>query len=239
MFIANNFLDRGFQNILLPFQYMQHMFFLSSFSIENNCIRRPTVNYYIVSLIGTLGFMSLHIIRIFFGHLAKYSPIVKFFDVVQILEFVFIYFVFYCINIVKRKASVQMVLKIQSAFRVIYYKHYKMFAIWNWISLSLHFVLFIIIVSCLREFWAAFFYYSLLYFNVSIIHGIRIIALIRDGMKTWISEIKYYGKLCLELEEGKYNHHLKKLFQAYIDLMDAFDILRNIFKFSVKWLFLL
>ena len=239
MLIIHNFLDKSFQNMLLPFQCIQHMFFLSNFSIKCNCIRTPTVNYYVVSLIGTLGFISLQITRIFFGYLAKYSLIIKIFNIVQISVIMSSNFAFYCINILKRNDSVQMVLNIQSALRVIYYKHYKMFTIGNWITVSLHFVFYFIMVSLMPDLWIALYLYSFLYFNVNIIYGIRIIALLRDGMKTWISEVEYYGKLCLELEEAKYNDNLEKLLQAYIDLMEAFDILKDILKFSVKRLYML
>ena len=235
MFITNYFLDRGFRNMLLPFQCMQHMFFLSSFSIKHNCIRTPTLLYYIVSLIGTLGFILLHILIHFTsGYLVHFSSIINFFATLSFIALVIAYFIIYSINILKRKDNIQMVLKIQNVIRVIYYKHYKRITIWNWISLSLHFVVYVILVSGTRDFWGIFFFYSLYYFHVSVIYGIRMIALIRDGMKTWISEVEYYGNLCFELEEKKYNDNLKKLLQAYIDLMEAFNILKDISKFSVN-----
>ena len=60
------------------------------------------------------------------------------------------------------------------------------------------------------------------------------IDLISDGMKTWIAEVEHNGKLCLELEEEKYNDNLKKLSQVYIELIEAFDILKDISQFSVR-----
>ena len=235
MSITNNFLDSGFQNMLLPFQCMQNMFFLPSFSIECNCIRTPTVNYYIVSLIGTLGLILFHILTYFLtAGFEIFSPIVKFCNKVNYITTMIVYIGFYFINIRNGKINIQMILKIQSAFRVIYYKHYKMFIIGNWISVSLYFVFYFIIVLIARDLWGSFFYYSFLCFNVNIIYGIRMIALIRDGLKTWIYEVNYYGNLCSELEEQKYNVILEKLLQAYMDLMEAFDILKDILKISVS-----
>ena len=235
MFITNNFLDRGFQNMLLPFQFMQHMFFLSRFSIEHNCIRIPSVNNYILSLIATVVFSVFHSVTLVITEgFDGFSMIVKFFNKLNVIIVVITYLIFYYNNFTKRKNIIEMVLKIQRVLRIIYYKRYKMLTIWNWISVSLHCVLYFLIVLVTRDLSLSFFFYSLFYLNTETIYAIRMIDLIRDGMKTWIAEVKYYGKLCLELEEEKYNNNLKKLSQAYIDLMEAFDILKDISKFSVR-----
>ncbi|KAJ8733170.1 hypothetical protein PYW08_001468 [Mythimna loreyi] len=58
------------------------------------------------------------------------------------------------------------------------------------------------------------------------------IGLIMDGVVTWTSDVEYYSKICLELEE-KCDDKFYKLFQAYSNLLEAFDIFKKIFKFRI------
>lgn len=65
-------------------------------------------------------------------------------------------------------------------------------------------------------------------------YGISIISIVRDGMISWISEVEYYSILSLELEDDKFKDKFKNLYQAYVTLMEAFDIFKKIFKFTVR-----
>lgn len=237
--ITYNFLDRRFQKMLFPFQFMKHMFFISSFSVSNNCIRAQSMSYYIVSLIGTLVFVIFHSLTYFnveyFGY---YSLFLKYFSKFNSLFLLTSFITFYFINIVQSKDNVQLILKIQKAFKIINYKNYKIFTICNWITILLQYVTFFVWASLLSNFRNAYFFYTLIYFEVNVTYAICVISLIRDGMVTWISEVEYYAKLSLELEEEIYSNNLKNLFQAYIDLLEAFNIFQRIFQFFVSLLLL-
>lgn len=232
--ITVNFLERGFQNFLLPFRCFQHLVFLSSFSIESNCIRPHSASYYIVSLIAILGFMTIQLIPLFLNDFDVITDKFLLFFIVNIISLVIPFLAFYVLNIIQRQDNVRLILKIQKAFTLTNFKRYKTATIRNWWLIFRHIVGYIISVTATGDLLSAVYFYTLLYFTVNITYAISLIALMRDGIITWISEVEYYSKTSLELEGEKCGDALRKLFQAYINLMDAFDIFKKIFKFTVR-----
>ncbi|KAH9644382.1 hypothetical protein HF086_006410 [Spodoptera exigua] len=53
----------------------------------------------------------------------------------------------------------------------------------------------------------------------------------RLGITSWISELEYHCSFESDIEDQVTNH-FKKLYQAYLDLMDAFNIFKRLFQFS-------
>lgn len=233
--ITNNFLDRKFQKLLFPYRWFQHIVFLSSFSIEYNCIRPHRISYYIFSLIGTLGIIIFHMQPFFTNDFDNVDN--NFIIVFVKLNFILLlipFVSFYVLNVVLRKAHVALILKIQKAFRLSNFKAYKKPTMRNWSGILRHSLDFAISVAITRNFLVAGYLYTLLYFDVNLTYGVSIIALIKDGLDSWITEVQYYSKLSSEFGEDKYNDKLEKLFESYVNLMEAFDMFKNIFKFSVR-----
>lgn len=210
------------------------MVFLSSFSIEYNCIRPHRVSYYILSFIIVLAFICFHLSNIISSDFNEASSFILIFVRVQVTSIVVPTAFFYVLNNIQRIDHVRLILKIQKAFRLINFKHYSKTATRNWIGIVRHFVGYIVCVALTRNVMIAFYFYTLLYFDVILTYGVSIIALIRDGITTWTSEVEYYSQICLELDERKYNDKFKKLLEAYINLMEAFHVFKKIFKFVVR-----
>lgn len=181
-----------------------------------------------------IGLLIFHItfansiIDRFISDLLQYCCIIHFYC------YVFIYCVFYYNYIKQQEDSIQMILDIQKAFRTINYKYDTMFTIWSWINIILYFLLYVAVVFIMPDYKMAGFLYTLLYFDVGNVYGMRVIALIRSGLKTWISQVKYYSKVISELTEEDYGVTLIKLFDAYVDLKKAFDTSKKSFQLSVS-----
>ena len=221
--------------MLLPFRCFQHMVFLSCFSIEYNCIRPHRAPYYVVSLIVAFGFVTFHMVNLFSKDFEEINnPNMMFFMRLHTILLLFCLSFFYILNIIQRKDHVRLILKIQKGFRLIRFKQYKMVANRNWFALLQYSVGFIISVGAGREIMTMLYLYTLMYFDVIITYGASIIRLIGDGILLWVAEVEYYSQIGLELDEAKYDEKLKKLHQAYIDLLEAFDIFKKIFKFTVR-----
>ena len=232
--ITNNFLDRQFRNLLLPIQCLQHLFFVSTFSIEYNCIRPHRILYHIFSFIGTLGFISFHVSNFLTSNSdGQINPFLVIFIRLNVIMLVIPFICFYFAKIIQRTEHIIVILKIQKAFRIINYKKYKKSTMKTWNGVSRHLVSYIITVALIRNLVIAIYFYSLIYFDVNLTYGVFYIVLIRDGMIAWISEVEYYSKLSLELEEAKISEKCKRLFEAYVSLLEAYDIFKKIFKITV------
>ena len=233
--ITDNYLDRGFQKVLLPFRCFQHVVFLSCFSIEYNCIRPHRACYYVVSLMAILGFIAVHMYNLFWNEYDdKVIPYMIFFIRSHVFFSVLPFIFFYVLNIIQRRDHLRLILKIQKAFRLIHFKQYKKVAKRNWFALLRYSLSYIACVAAARDLSMIVYLFTLLFFDALITYGGSIIRLIRDGIFSWMDEVEYYSKICLALEEENYDDKSKKLFQAYVNLLEAFDIFKEIFQFVVR-----
>ena len=235
--ITDNYLDKSLQKVLFPFRFLQHMLFLSRYSIEYNCIRPHSTSYYIISLIGTL------VLIIF--HLEKYTSndfddvtndIVIFFLKFNAILLVIPFICFYFLNIFQREDHVRIILKIQKGFQLVNHKEYKKAIHRSWFGIFRHVAFFVASVFVIRDFVIIVYLYTLVYFDVHITYAFILISLIRDGMISWISEVEHYSKLSTEYGDD-YNDEFQKLFQAYSRFMEAFEIFKKIFKYAVRGIF--
>ena len=233
--ITNNFLDKGFQNTLLPYQCIQHMLFISRFSIKYNSIRPHRVSYYIISFIGVLGFIIFHMENLLARKIegAKNQFLIVFVKI-NVVLLVIPFVLFFTLNVIQRKEHVQIILEIQRAFRLINYKDYKKSIRRNWLGLVWHIFFYSLSVYITFDLKLAVYFYTLIYFDVNCTYGVSVIALIKDGIIAWISEVEHYSILSLELEDEIYDDKLEKLYEAYIHLLKAFNIFKSIFKFAVR-----
>lgn len=233
--ITDNYLDPRFQNVLFPYRFLQHLLFLSRFSIKYNCIRYHVNAYYLFSFFGSLCLFLYMYLTITTLSVDR-TPSLNFFPWLNALVLFFPFFLFYCINIVHRKEHVEIILKIQKSFRIVKFKDYKICVMWNWFGVFSHFFWIILSLMLLQEIRIALTFYVMIFLDVNTTYGISLIFLIRNGMVAWISEVEYQCRICLELEEGQRCEVFKKLFVAYQDLMQAYAIYKKLFKIPVSTL---
>lgn len=237
IYSTNNFSDKQFQKMFLPLRLLQHVLFLSSFHIDHNCIRPHNYFYHTISFIGTLSFVIFYSVNYFEMSFKKYCFFINVINTFNGYFLIIAFIVFYCLNVIQRIDSAQMVLYIQKALRIINYKHHRFFYIWNWVYVIIHFVIFCFGSVLYCDLQTICLLYTLIYFDVNISYGLRIMALIQDAMVTWIAEFECYCKLGVEFGEEKYKEHLERLFDTYLDLVRAFGLFKRIFQFAVRIIF--
>lgn len=236
--ITDNFLDKSFQNVLFPYRFLQHLLFLSRFSIEYNCIRPHGALYYIFSFIGTTGLISYMFFCTGPRSFKKISNVLDAFFVVNSCVLIVPFYVFYAINVIQRKDHVKLILKIQKSYRTVKYKQYKQISLFgNWFGVFYHFFWILLSFILLRSIQISFSFYVMTFFDVNTTYGLSLIFMLRNGMTAWIAELEYQSKVCLEFEEKRRCCIFKKLFEAYEDLLEGFVIYKRLFRYSVSIFF--
>lgn len=143
------------------------------------------------------------------------------------------FLIVYIINIRDTKKHVQLILKIQNAFRIIKLRKYRHFIIFNWAYVLRYVGVILIFVILEERLTMAVFIFSLIYFDANIIYGISIINMIRGGVLTWLSEVEYLNTMPdFDSKEKVW----PELFSAYRNFMDAFGIYKNVFQMSVRYI---
>lgn len=234
----NNYLDKNFRKLLLPFRLLHHMLFLSRFTIIHNTITPHGYIYYIWSFIGTFCFIVYHIKYLKAENESYLSnQFLLNFENVHIFISVIPFFIFYFLNIIQRRDHVKLILKIQKVFRAIHYREYRQTILWIWSLMARHFICLLLSIALIPNLKLALYLFTLIYSDVHISYAVCLINLIRKGVLGWISKVDHHVSLEADVQE-QVNEHFEKLFQAYVDLMDAYEIFKYIFKYTVWYHFI-
>lgn len=233
---SKNFLDKSFQKVLLPTQITQHVVFLSKFSINSNCIMPNGFLYILISLVGMFFFIFLNLndgnIRDIFQKFTKS----KFLWLSFTLNYVGClsgYILFYFHNVFSRKKHVEMIVTIQKAFRIICFDKYNLIIFDNWSFLLRHYLVYVLFIFLRLDISVTVYFFSLVYFDVYASYSVCLSKLLHGGILTWISEIEYYTRVSL-IVNNEEDKKWTTLFQVYTDLMKTFSIFKNVFQIPVS-----
>ncbi|KAF9800099.1 hypothetical protein SFRURICE_016976 [Spodoptera frugiperda] len=229
--IIDNFLDKSFQNVLLPYRLLHHSVFLSRFSIKHNCIRPHERSYYIFSLIGVICWI-IYTYNYAIIPTDKFNELIDIFLMLNTYMLVSPFFVYYIVNVIKRMEHVEILIRIQKCFRIIHYNKYRDTTTWNWFGIFCHSFWIIVSLVVLQDINIAISFYIINFYDIHTTYGMSMMFMLKYGMYAWISEVKYKCKISLELEERKRDQIFCKLFQAYEELMKAYVIFKSLFKYS-------
>ncbi|XP_069355811.1 uncharacterized protein [Maniola hyperantus] len=165
-------------------------------------------------------------------------------------------FVFYCSdcillffsNIYSSKYEIQLVVRVQKIinnFRFIS-NNFKNWKKENWIYVAgIYFIYLLVAVMFIILFHyevnisvARFAYvFLLLYYDVNMICAFRYIKLCQDCLGWWISNLRYYSRRFQKYDNdiGKMNskYYLKGFLDAYLDILNSFDMIKNIFQLPI------
>lgn len=233
---TKNFLDQDFQRILLPIRITQYIFSLSKFHIKHNCIRPNGLYYNIISFLGMFIFLMLNLNTIVVEKNFKKLSVSSFMFFSIFLSgsiYIVAYILFYIHNIFQSKKHVAMILKIQSALRNINYKMYKKFIFAHWRYVFRYAGTYLMLVILRMEIYVAVYFFSLVYFDIDVSYGKCINHLLRGGILAWISEVEYQTERSLELDTHE-EDIWRKLYEAYSELMEAYNIHKNVFQIPVR-----
>ncbi|PZC77046.1 hypothetical protein B5X24_HaOG200695 [Helicoverpa armigera] len=232
-----NTVDKDVQSMLLPLNLMQYLTFCPKYRIKDNFIIPNSRVSYFISAIASLIFMF--ILETFYYQILK-SPD---FDeepayLIACTTYDTLFYGFgYTLNImdsvIRSKKNIQFILTFQRVHRLVNIeKCFKNFVVWNWIIITLFLTLqtLLITVFCLlSDFFDATvgYFYVLAIFDLSIVYAMRVLKLLENTTVLWIQVLNshQFGNL----------YDCKKLFQAYVDILQCYDMFKSCFQHFVSF----
>ncbi|PZC77058.1 hypothetical protein B5X24_HaOG200707 [Helicoverpa armigera] len=231
------------QSVLKPLNLMQAPFFLSKYTIRNNCIKPNSIIYNLMAVISMLIFRIVNVYKIVvFPFVTKVnSSVTLFLYVSQILDTVFYTVGFVLnnyLNIVYSRINIGLVLKLQFVHRVlnINRRNLKSLIIYNWIfvvSLYSYFI-FIGIFSWITYPFITLYSYilvvSALSFDMNIVYALRLIKLLTQLLRFWLMEIQELRNLGVCRSDESY---WMKMFDVFKNIVEAYKTIQDLFSLTV------
>lgn len=254
MYLQSNFVDKSFQNALLPLNLLQYTSFLSKYTIRNNFIYPKRCDYHILSFLFICVMIYCHYYQSKIDEMVQ-LPLHSYSAVSFSLFFHFSSYsgegiILFIINICSSEYAVQLLLivqKITTFFRI----SNNNFRVWkreNWIYVGGTYVIYIFIaivyaillkikIDGISSEMRFSYIFVLLYYDVSIICAFRYIKLCDECLRLWISNVQLYSKQfkCYETDIDKRNadYYIRGLFNAYVNILDSFELIKRIFQLPV------
>ncbi|PZC77064.1 hypothetical protein B5X24_HaOG200713 [Helicoverpa armigera] len=242
----NNIIDEDLQSVLKPLNFMQAVFFLSKYSIRNNLIKPNSLIYDLISVTCLLMFRIVSIYRIIiFSFASKWTPLLQFLYVSQILDSIFYSVGFLLnnyINIVYSKINIGLVLKLQFVHKVLNINRHKLrpLIIYNWIfaiSVYSYFIIFNLYMWLKfpnPSYYALILVFSALAFDINIVYALLLIKLLTQMLRIWLVEIQELTNVGMS---GSDESYWNKMFDVYKNILEAYKTVEELFKLLVRFYF--
>lgn len=221
--ILNKTVDKDVQSILLPLNLMQYCTFCPKYRIKYNVITPNSFASYFVSMIATLLFIFSYMYRGFtvslYNKLLGNSVFKLFIIYYEMVFYGLGYIMNFVISIIRTNESIRFVLTFQKVHRFLNNKSSsKNFIISSWIFVivapCIYFCLFTCICILIEFPYNTLYYcYTVLIFDFNMLYAIRITQLLESKVNLW--------KLNFQEME---NMHCNRMFQAYVDILDCYNI---------------
>ena len=232
----NNKVDKNVQSMLFPLNLIQYIVFHPKYRIKNNVISPNSRIANFVSMVATLVSISAFIHCTYVGLTNKQS-IARNTVMVSIALFTCFFYSFgftinFVIGLIQSKSNVKFVLTFQKVHRFINndtdVNHIN---IWIWIDFLVVLVIYFIVFTYLQikmgaPFSSAYTVYFLIIFDVNIIYVIRIIRLLTNKVDLWNSQHLNLP----EREDIPEINCCTRLFQAYVDILECYNIHKDSFQ---------
>lgn len=241
-YLLNNVIDKNLQSFLLPLNYMQSCFVLSKYKISHNFITPNGLVYHMISFLGLIAVMLLHTCPLIMKKITslKMSEMVLLGSIFNLVFHNTSYVVIYILNAINGLDNIKLIIKIQGAHQIISMpeKVLKKYTIWNWLHVIIKYPSYTIILSLFVYFmelcniYKISYIISIMYFDCNIIYSSRLMKLLTIEMNYLKERIKINPKQENGSRHTKLNY--KKITQAYLDLLSAFDRFKKVFRFTVS-----
>lgn len=233
--------DKELQDILRPIDLLQTAALLKKFRIENNFVKSNSNLAKLITLLGVLIMIFLHILD---GVVAIYNAF-QFKKSVSsfILQSTMLVFHLFgillnmTINFIHSKNNVQIIVKLQSVRQLTkgLKNDSRKIMIWNWFHTIANIAL---SIGNIYFFWELFGLscvggYVMFYFDVNLVYATEIIRLIRSELEILTTRLKQecehhdsLQKLPRKIMQEScklVKLSFKELFRAYLDIFDVFD----------------
>ncbi|XP_060807369.1 uncharacterized protein LOC132903339 [Amyelois transitella] len=236
--LLDNFIDEDFQNMLLPLNIMQTVYFNRKFRIINNFITSNQTVQKTTSVIGGIICTVMFIVRFYFRYKVDMSFIFNFFN----LFFNVIGFSINCVcAIVHCNSNVELILILYKIYTLQTNKiKLRNFKIWNWIYCvyllisyifvaSLFFFLNVNIYICLLNCLCSFIAFC---HDFNMVYAIRLLELLSLELEIWTKELTI--ETVKTANESNENEHCSRMFEIYINIQEAIMIHNRIYQTQVR-----
>lgn len=237
-------IDKQLQSILKPLNFMQTFVFSDKYKIKANVVTPNGIRHSFLSLFGFLIVTFIHVYS--FTQNCNFDLkntlifVIWLGYVIDVLTDGIGYFLNYYTNIKNRQNNVLLVLKLQNAYKILKIdgrKHVQK----NWASIAVV-IWFYIIYDCV-------FWYTVLNFNVvdllitnlyitfdiNIIYASRLLNLLSCFLEMWIKTVNGLGYS----EEFDDETNWIKIFDVFMNVFEAYQLIEETFKSFVSITFLL
>ena len=243
--VSNDTVDKDVQSMLLPLNLMQNIIFYPKYRIKNGVITPNSLFSKIVSMIATLVFI-FGFVHFSYTALTTLKGLghPTFMHVVSCYNCIFYCFgvvLNFMIELFRTKRNVQFVLKFQKVHRFINNQSgFNNIIIWTWIIviviLSIYGIAFTYLnTKIASRFHSNCYVYILIVFDFNIVYITRILRFLENEVVLW--NIRDFNPHEIENMHGG-NYHNRAL-QAYVEIMQCYDMFKHIFQEFVSNLLLL
>lgn len=230
-----NVINKDLQSILKPLNMMQSLFMCAKYKIRDGLITANNLSYCFLSvlaliLVGIINVYTMYL-EITSDETTPVLSIVVWIDYISNAIFVMLSFsLTYYTNMIYRYDNVLLFLKVQNANKILEIDSRKQMRI-NWLVIV---------------FLISLYFFSLLYFccafegigvwevtalgfdmlmDINLIYASRFLNLLRNYLAVWVKVVNS-TQLTGEIDDGSWN----KLFTAFMDIVEAYQLLAKTFR---------
>lgn len=237
--ISNNKVNKDVQSMLMPLNLMQHIMFCPKYRIKDNVITPNSRISNFVSMIATVVFIYIFIFNMCEMISVELTGFNYFLCVYNGIYTSFGFVMNFMTGVIQTKSNVKFVLTFQNVHRFINNEtSFNHIIIWNWIVVLgiLGFdVIFTVYlhINIGFPFYSAYTAYLVIFFDCNIIYVIQIINCLENKVKLW--NIRIYNSQDIEEVTCGQNYNTR-LFQAYFEILQCYDIFKHTFQQFVSTL---
>ncbi|PZC77075.1 hypothetical protein B5X24_HaOG200725 [Helicoverpa armigera] len=239
--IFRRYIDKDIQKMILPLQMMQTICLNPKFSLKNNFIKPNNIANNLLAVVGVIFFVSLLIYRIcdmmLDENLRRYQTVNFLYFATCVDSFFYGcgFIMNFILHFVHTMNNVNIILIFQEIHRHINDKASSNMAVFrNYVIVSMVFAfqtaasIYVYIVYMHPPWYVVCYVLVLISLDSNIAYSVCFMKLIADKLVLW------NAKLLWSLQHGSHVMRCKKMARAYVQILNCFDVYKNIFELPVS-----
>ena len=224
--ISNYTVDKDVQSMLWPLNLMQYIMFCPKYRIKNDLITQNSLISNLISMIVTVVYLSTY----FYTTVTEdaqslgFPTFLNFSCFNECLVFGCGFCMNFVIGVIQTKNNVQFILTFQKVHRFLNAgANVNHFVVGNWIlgitALGFYVIIYTIFwVQMGASFSSIYVAYFLVFYDFNIVYATRILKLLENQVCLWSFKVT----ICRELEDTQTENDYKKVFQAYVEILECY-----------------
>ncbi|PZC77081.1 hypothetical protein B5X24_HaOG200731 [Helicoverpa armigera] len=231
--VFNNLLDKDVQSIFFPLNLMHYIVFCPKYTIKNNFIIPTSFIVKLISILGTLVFISVTLYRnyylFFYQESVTISPFMYYSSYYDALFYSFGFSMNCLFGIFKSELIIRSIMTFQNIHRYLNNEsNTRRNIILNWTYVIVTFVgyfsIYTYFYSQLSNSYNLTNAFFLVSFDINAVLAIRSLNLLEDKISLWnVSICKNQ-----ELENVNDRNYAKKMYQAYVNVLECYETLKTL-----------